>query len=158
MMTSTKHAGPAPLTGRKVALIFCAGFGVIIAVNLTLAFKAVSTFPGLEVRNSYVASQGFDAQRAAQLALGWEVSAAYEAETLRLSILREGQPVRARIVSALLGRATNVAQDQRPDLMFDGQVYAAPVTLPAGNWNLRLVAETPDGTLFKQRVLLRVAR
>jgi hypothetical protein len=44
---------------------------VIISVNLLLAFKAVSTFPGLEVKNSYVASQGFNDRKAAQEALGW---------------------------------------------------------------------------------------
>lgn len=44
------------LTGRHVLLMFVAGFGIIIAVNLTLAFSAVRTFPGLEVKNSYVAS------------------------------------------------------------------------------------------------------
>ncbi len=46
-----------PLTGWHVLAMFVAGFGIIIGVNLTLAFKAVSTFPGLEVPNSYVASQ-----------------------------------------------------------------------------------------------------
>ena len=52
------------ITGRHVAAMFGAGFGVIIAVNVLLATKAVSTFPGLEVKNSYVASQTFDADRA----------------------------------------------------------------------------------------------
>ena len=64
-----------PLTGRKVFLMFAAAFSVIIGVNLILAYKAVTTFPGLEVKNSYVASQSFDAERAAQLALGWDIGA-----------------------------------------------------------------------------------
>ncbi len=50
-------------------------FAVIIAVNLVLAFKAVRTFPGLEVENSYVASQTFDAERTAQEALGLDAEA-----------------------------------------------------------------------------------
>ena len=54
---------------------FVAAFGVIIGVNLVLALSAVRTFPGLEVKNSYVASQTFDERRAAQEALGWTVSA-----------------------------------------------------------------------------------
>jgi len=37
-----------PLTGRKVLLIILAFFGVIITVNLVLAFNAIRTFPGLE--------------------------------------------------------------------------------------------------------------
>jgi nitrogen fixation protein FixH len=55
----------AEMTGRKVLAITVSAFGVIIAVNFLLAYKAVSTFPGLEVPNSYVASQTFDADRAA---------------------------------------------------------------------------------------------
>ncbi len=54
------------LTGWHVFVMFGFGFGTIIAVNLTLAFNAVRTFPGLEVKNAYVASQGFDADRKAQ--------------------------------------------------------------------------------------------
>ena len=61
----------AKLTGRHVALIFGGAFTVIIGVNLTLAVKAVGTFPGLETKNSYVASQNFEHDRAAQEALGF---------------------------------------------------------------------------------------
>ncbi|MDZ4134978.1 MAG: FixH family protein, partial [Paracoccaceae bacterium] len=43
----------AELTGRKVLVITVSAFAVIIGVNLLLAYKAVSTFPGLEVKNSY---------------------------------------------------------------------------------------------------------
>ena len=41
-----------PLTGKHVFAIFATGFGVIIAVNLTLAFNAVATFPGLETKTA----------------------------------------------------------------------------------------------------------
>ncbi len=51
-------------------------FGVIIAVNLTMAYFANSTWSGLVVANGYVASQSFDkdlAKARAQEALGWKV-------------------------------------------------------------------------------------
>ncbi|MBB5722565.1 nitrogen fixation protein FixH [Loktanella ponticola] len=144
-----------PLTGRKVLLIMCSAFAVIIGVNLTLAYKAVSTFPGLETKNSYVSSQTFDANRAAQEALNWDVAAFVEAGQLRLSIMQDGVPVVVDIQSAVLGRATNVAQDQTPVLAFDGQHYVAPVSLAKGNWNLRLVALAEDGTTFQQRIIVR---
>ncbi len=147
-----------PLTGRKVLFIVCSGFAVIIAVNLTLAYKAVATFPGLEVRNSYVASQKFEEARAAQLALDWDVRAIAMDGQFRLEILKDGEPVNATILSAVLGRATNVAEDKFPDLRFDGQAYVAPIDLADGNWNLRLVAEAEDGTPFQQRVIVRIAR
>ena len=49
-----------PLTGKHVLAITLVAFGVIIGVNVLMAVKAVGTFPGLEVANSYVASQDFD--------------------------------------------------------------------------------------------------
>jgi nitrogen fixation protein FixH len=118
----------------------------------------VSTFPGLETKNSYVASQSFDANRAAQEALGWDVGARMEAGQFRLSIMHDGAPVEVDIQSAVLGRATNVAQDQTPILVFDGKDYVAPVTLADGNWNLRLVAKAADGTTFQQRIIVDMGR
>jgi nitrogen fixation protein FixH len=49
-------------------------FGVIIAVNVTMAVFAGSSWTGLVVENAYVASQQFNEQAAAgraQAALGW---------------------------------------------------------------------------------------
>jgi nitrogen fixation protein FixH len=143
-----------PLTGRKVLIIICSAFAVIIGVNLTLAYQAVATFPGLETKNSYISSQTFDADRTAQLALGWDVSARTDQGVLRLSLRKGSAPVEAEIISAILGRATNVAQDQTPILVFDGNDYVAPVDLGAGNWNLRLVAKAADGTVFRQRIIV----
>ena len=72
------------LTGKHVLAITVGFFGVIIAVNMVLAVQAVRTFPGLEVKNGYVASQTFDADRRAQEALGWTLVQTYEAGKLRL--------------------------------------------------------------------------
>ena len=75
----------AELTGKHVLVITVSAFAVIIAVNLLLAYKAVSTFPGLEVQNSYVASQVFDTDKAAQLALGWTLTPSYQANEVQLA-------------------------------------------------------------------------
>lgn len=147
------------LTGRHVLMIFCGAFGVIISVNLLLAYSAVSTFPGLEVKNSYIASQQFDERKAAQEALGWTVRADAEAGQVRLSITDvEGAPVRVGALDAVVGRATHVADDVRPEFIFDGAVYVAPLELSRGNWNIRMTAQAEDGTQFAQRVILHVTR
>ena len=147
------------LTGRHFAMIICGAFAIIISVNLTLAFQAVATFPGLEVKNSYVASQNFDRDRRAQLALGWDVSAVLDQEgTLRLTFDSANGPVQPNITYAVLGRATSVAQDQTPVFDFDGQSFVSHVDLGKGNWNLRLVALAADGTTFRQRVIVRVLK
>lgn len=140
--------------GWHVFMGFVVTFGIIIAVNLTLAYKAVTTFPGLEVKNSYVASQSFDADRAAQIALGWEVQAEVTHDTLRLFIRQNGQPIAPAVQEATFGRATSVAADQTPNFVFDGTAYVAAVEAGPGNWNLRLKMRAPDGTLFQQRVIV----
>jgi nitrogen fixation protein FixH len=147
------------LTGRHVLMIFCGAFGVIISVNLLLAYSAVSTFPGLEVKNSYVASQQFDERKAAQEALGWTVRADAAEGQVILSITDEaGKPVRVGALEAVVGRATHVADDIKPEFIFDGAAYTAPVDLSDGNWNIRMTAQAEDGTKFAQRVILHVKR
>jgi nitrogen fixation protein FixH len=146
------------LTGKHVAAMFVSGFGIIIAVNLTLAWNAVQTFPGLEVKNSYVASQSFDADRAAQLALDWDVRAFLQADQLVLEVSRDGEPVAPEITGAVFSRATSVSMDQTPEFTFDGTAFTAAVQAGPGNWNLRLVARAADGTIFRQRIIVEAAQ
>lgn len=144
--------------GWHVLTGFGLAFGVIISVNLTLAFQAVSTFPGLEVKNSYVASQAFDENKAAQLALNWDVSATLHDHELALTILEDGTPIAPVIESATFGRATVVAMDEAPEFTFDGNALRAYVEAGSGNWNLRLKARSDDGTLFQQRIIVKVVK
>lgn len=144
-----------PLTGRKVFAIFAGGFAIIIAVNLTLATNAIRTFPGLETKNSYVASQEFNDARAAQDALGWDVNAALQEGQLVLTINNdEGHPVRPVSLSGTFGRATNVSQDQQLEFVQTPGGYTAHVDVGAGNWNLRMLATAADGTLFQRRIVI----
>lgn len=137
---------------------FVAAFGVIIAVNLTLAFQAVRTFPGLEVKNSYVASQSFDADRDAQEALGWVVSADVDHDLLKLMILQDGTGIAPQVEEATFGRATSVVADQTPDFTFDGNALVAPVNAGPGNWNLRVKLRAANGVLFQQRIVVHITR
>lgn len=145
------------ITGWHVFGVFALAFAIIISVNVTLAVQAVRTFPGLEVKNSYVASQTFDVERRAQEALNWDVGASLQGNELRLNISKDGAPVEAEIQSAVFGRATNVGQDQEPEFFFNGSAYVAIVEGGSGNWNLRLRALAADGTVFQQRVIVQVA-
>ncbi len=143
------------LTGWHVLAIFAGCFGIIIAVNLTLAFQAVNTFPGLVTKNSYIASQSFDADRAAQDALGWELETSLQGGELRLKITdTAGQPVRPIVHKATLGRATHVADDMSPDLRWIDDALVAPAPVAKGYWTLWLELEAPDGTPFRRRIPL----
>ena len=144
---------PRKLTGWHVLAIFTAAFGTIIAVNLTLAWNAIATFPGLEVPNSYIASQTFDARRAAQSALGWTAHA--EAGDGRV-ILRltdaTGAPLHPADLRVTIGRSTSVRDDSEPAFLFDGRQFVADLSLAPGHWNFWVKATAPDGTPFEQRL------
>lgn len=146
------------ITGKHVLFITVSAFAVIIGVNVFMATKAIGTFPGLEVKNSYVASQTFDVERDAQEALGWTVGAEIAGTDLRVEITDDrGYPVEVGSVTGILGRATSVQHDITPDFVFDGAAYVADVgALEAGYWAFRMQAEARDGTAFKQRLELFV--
>lgn len=151
-MTQTIKQG-FRMTGRKALAIWLASFGLIISVNLYMAYSAVSTFPGLEVQNSYVASQGFNEAMARQLALGWDVRVEHAEGKLKVHFTdAEGSPVDVAAMQATLGRATHTRDDSTPDFTYELGTFSAPVELEPGNWNLRLVATAPDGTEFRQRI------
>lgn len=145
------------LTGHHVLAITVSFFAVIIAVNGLLAYKAVSTFPGLEVANSYVASQDFDAERKAQHALGWTLKHQYDAGALKLTFTDQaGLPVQLATLDVLVGRTTAAADDSHPDFTRVNGTYTASIALNPGKWMLHVEARAEDGTLFRQRIDLFV--
>ena len=145
------------LTGAKVFAITASAFGLIIAVNIFMAYKAVSTFPGLEVANSYVASQVFDTERAAQKALGWTLEHGYANGRLTLAFRdSSGAPVAVKALTAVVGRTTQAAQDVTPAFGYVNGIFSAPVALAPGKWMILLEATAADGTRFHQRLDLFV--
>ena len=147
--------GGKPLTGRKVFAIFAAAFALIVGVNVFMAWNAIGTFPGLEVANSYVASQTFDAERAAQEALGWETAAAIEGETVQLSITGpDGKPAQVTGIEGTIGRATQRTDDQVLEFRQNefGVHVAAVEPLDFGKWEVRFIATAANGTPFRQRL------
>jgi nitrogen fixation protein FixH len=146
-------------TGRKVFFFTAACFGVVIAVNVVMATKAVSTFPGLEVANSYVASQSFDADRSAQIGLGWTLTPEYDpqAQKLRLNFTdANGMPSEIAQLSVLVGRSTEARDDLRPEFRREAGVFVADANLSQGKWMMQIEAIAPDGTPFRQRIDLFV--
>ena len=94
-----------PLTGRKVLCIALGAFATIIAANITLAVAAIGSFPGIEVKNGYIASQYFEDERAAQEALGWAAMARHDGDGLLIEIHdAAGAPLRLDALTARVGR------------------------------------------------------
>jgi nitrogen fixation protein FixH len=142
----------AEITGRHVFAITTTAFAVIIGVNVLLAYKAVSTFPGLEVQNSYVASQGFNSRKAAQETLGWTMTPGYDQGRMTLAFNgRDGLPVTVSDLQVLVGRTTEASDDHFPAFALQGDLYTADVALGQGKWMIKVTAKAADGTVFEQR-------
>ncbi len=142
----------AEIKGWHVLAVSVAAFGVIIAVNVTMAYKAISTFPGLEVDNSYVASQEFNRLRDAQEKLGWKMAYGYDGGRLTLAFTdRNGTPVEVSRLEVLVGRTTEAKDDVLPAFTWLNGSYEATVPLAPGRWMIRISARSADGTLFQQR-------
>lgn len=133
-----------PLTGRKVLLIAVAFFGVIIAVNLTMATLAVGGFPGLVSKNAYAEAQQFDAQLKAERALGWRFASDYADGALSVRVAGPGgEPLDGLAVTAVVGRPATLQQDQELGLAPAPGLRGAYVTrlpLGAGMWRVEIDA------------------
>lgn len=138
--------GGAPFTGRKMLMVMLAFFGVIIAVNMTMAYFAVSNFRGAIVDSGFVASQDFAETRAAaeaQSARGWSVEVSAAGATPLVALTGpDGAPLRGLSLrgAALrpLGEKTDVAlsfTETAPGL------YAAAERLSPGQWRIAVTAE-----------------
>ena len=132
-----------PFTGRHMAMILIAFFGVVIIVNLVMARFAVTTFGGKVVENSYVASQQYNEwlERAeVQERLGWDEVVSVDPDRhIRLAVRKDGAALTGLAVTATLnhplGRAAPVPV--RFVAAADGSLRSAS-PLPAGRWRLDL--------------------
>ena len=144
-----------PFTGWHMLALTVGAFSVIIGVNVFMAWQAIATFPGLEVKSSYATSQSFDATRAAQEALGWTVVPAYDhgASQLRIAFTGpDGQPVVLRDLDVLVGRPTETREDLHPTMSRDASgAYVSREALGPGKWMMQITAHAPDGTLYTGR-------
>jgi nitrogen fixation protein FixH len=150
LSTEPKPLAGRPLTGRKVLVILLLFFGVILTANLTLLFLATGTFPGLVVKNSYVASQDWNARIDAQRALGWKAVADYGDGALRVAMTgRDGAPVRGFSVVAVVGRPASARDDVRLELTERADGYAAALVLAPGMWRVMITGADAEGGSFE---------
>ena len=132
-----------PFTGRHIDMILVAFFAVVIGVNLLMARYATSTFGGVVVENSYVASQNFngwlkEAER--EKALGWSAEARRLGDG-KLAVSLTGAPAQGVVLTADARHPLGRMPDQliQFDRLPDGSFTSREV-LPAGRWRLRIEA------------------
>ena len=148
-------ARPREFTGKHMLASIVAFFGVIITVNLTMAYFANSTWSGLIVKNGYVASQSFDKDLArvrAQDALGWAVAVTHGNGEVTLRFAdRDQLKLDGLSVTGQLRRPSTASLDQTLAFGAKGSgLYAAPADLKPGVWELEIVADGKSGEPFKK--------
>ena len=145
-MKTQSTAVRGEFTGKHMLFLAVGFFGVIIAVNVTMAVISSTSWTGLVVENSYVASQEFDSKRddhLKQIAAGWQSDLVVDRNTVNLRIVDgEGKPVDLGVVTVLVNRPVGGHDDQNLTLtrLADGS-YSSPVTLTDGVWDAWVTAE-----------------
>lgn len=130
-------------------------FAIIIAVNVGFAVIAVRSFPGEDVRRSYLQGLAYNdtlAARRAQAALGWTASVGIEGDGADASILvelrsRDGQPIESANVVGELRWPTDSRRDRALtfERVGEGRYRALVGALPRGRWQLRANASDASG-------------
>lgn len=125
-------------------------FGVIIAVNLTMAAFATRSWTGLVVKNSYVASQAFNReleQAKVQAARGWTGDITYREGAVVLSLTdKAGRPVVLDTSIVRIGRPAFEQEDHRVVMVHQGNgIYHAEDKLQLGIWQVSVRGTSSQG-------------
>lgn len=152
-----------PLTGWHFTAIIVSFFAVVITVNLVMARFASSTFGGVVVDNSYVASQNYNEwlQAAeAQKALGWTATVARQADgrvALTLAKLNGAGATDAGVtVSAVARHPLGHQPDTALRFIATGAgQFMSETPLPAGRWKLRIAARNAAGQPWRTELDLK---
>ncbi|PBB14144.1 cytochrome oxidase [Mesorhizobium loti] len=143
---STNTQKTREFTGRHMLLIILGFFGVVIAVNLTMATLASKSWTGLVVENTYVASQQFNKKAEegrAQAALGWTGNLTIARSEVRYSLSdATGKPVPLHGVKILFRHPAYEAEDKSVTLaLASAQEFAARDVPKDGVWIVEVDAD-----------------
>lgn len=154
---------PQKFTGWHMAIVMGLFFGTIITVNMTLAYYANSSWTGLVVKNSYVASQKFNSETARlekQQAMGWKISADYNNGIVTLGVNdRVGKALELSELTAKIGRPVTEVDDRYlPLTKLDDGSFQAETTLAKGVWQIDMVASDNQGNTLEKSIRITVNR
>lgn len=139
---------PFVFTGKHMLAIMLSFFGVVISVNCFMAYQAVSSWSGLVVANTYVASQQFNGKVAAERALaatGVTGNLTVDSTSVRYEVSDANGTVAADTLSLAFRRPVGDHQDFSLTLEPAGHgVFTADHEILPGHWIIEAVA-TRDG-------------
>lgn len=144
-MTTKSEKPSFVFTGWHMLASMLLFFGTIITVNFTMAYLASSTWSGLVVKNTYVASQEFNSKAEgirAMLATGIKGKLEVGGGKIRYNLTMPGdEPVAADQVSAHFKRPVGEHQDFVAELqMVSPGVYEASHDVLSGHWIVEMKA------------------
>ncbi len=150
-------------TGRHMLFSMLAFFGVIIAVNLVMAVFANTSWTGLVVKNSYVASQKFNgriAAKEAQESRGWRAEIGLDDKRLRYRLTDSGgNRLTPDEVSMRISRPTHENADRvLPTRSLEDGSFLSTVLPAPGIWNVEATATWADDTLDRRVFRVTVPR
>lgn len=157
-----KQVQPKEFTGRHMLIIMILFFGVIIAVNFTMATLAHTSWSGLVVKNSYVASQQFNEKVTAartQDALGWTPVLNFKPNLISFQMLgKSGEVILLEQVKMVLRHPVGEHSDLRLSLIrqADGS-FSSSEAISDGVWIVETTAQTnqhPDHFTTRKLVIV----
>ena len=132
------------LKGWHVLLIMLGFFGVMFSVNGVFLFHAITSFPGEDIKKSYVQGLSFNdtlADRAAQAERGWSAEAGLVDERLILRLQDAADaPLSGQFVVGELRRLATSQEDRAISFQprMSGEYIADIGPLAPGQWLLRV--------------------
>ena len=142
-MNGTTSSRTSTFTGKHMFVIMLMFFGTIISVNALMATIAGSSWTGLIVKNSYVASQGFNdkiVKARQQNSRGWKSQLIVGAGKLTVTLQdKDAKPLNGMKFSGFVYRP--VAEGQERELTFQAVgegSYQAEARLRPGIWELSI--------------------
>ncbi len=154
----TAEQGTFELKGWHVLLILMAFFGVMFSVNGVFLYHAITSFPGEDVKKSYVQGLNYNdtlAVRAEQAALGWRAEAGLQNSTLILRLSDdENQPLSNLSVVAEVRHLATQNADQIVTLQpqAQGEYLSQTLELDPGQWLIRFSVYDSTGETLRFNV------
>lgn len=150
MTTHTAQPGKGEIRGRHVLIAMLLFFGAIIAINVAFSIVAVRSFPGEDVKRSYLQGLNYNdklAERSTQAALGWSAGMEVLPQGARAQLRvhfagKDGRPVDGLTIDGKLRRPATTRDDRAVTFAAegDGEYVADAGIIAHGAWTFQGVA------------------
>jgi nitrogen fixation protein FixH len=156
------HRRGGGLSGRAVLFSLIGFFAVVIGVNVTMMTLAISTMPGTEVDNPYLAGIKYNSEISAaraQEARGWRMTSHVGRDGDGQAVMtieardRDGAPLTGLALSVKLARPTDQRADRAVALAerSAGRYAGKTSGVAAGIWDLEVEADRGGERLFRSK-------